>query len=219
MWSGPVRRGCDQSDETVHDPLHSEIRSAEMRSDKMRWDDMRWDEIRYDMTWTLSHSYRYSYTELAIVYLFRSREGGEVLRWWLCLFVCLSVRLSARRARPRGQWARIKHDVMFRSSPDGGTAVGPRRSAEFVKFTIDDCVVVCCAGIVQSWHSSVSCRHGSLWWCVSILHAQGTWLARCSLSIQRKRYWCRPVAYPICQSMCVCVCRSGKSTVAKRLIG
>jgi len=40
-------------------------------------------------------------------------------------------------------------------------------------------------------------------------------LARRSLLIQRKRYWCIIVAYPICRSVCV----SGKCTVAKWQIG
>jgi len=42
-----------------------------------------------------------------------------------------------------------------------------------------------------------------------------SFLARRSLSIERKRYWCRPFAYPICRTVCV----SGKYTAAKRLIG
>jgi len=35
-------------------------------------------------------------------------------------------------------------------------------------------------------------------------------LAICSLSTERKRYWISPSAYPICWSVCVMVCLSGK---------
>ena len=44
-------------------------------------------------------------------------------------------------------------------------------------------------------------------------------LARRSLSIERKRYWYGPVTYPVYRSVSVSVCRSGKGTVAKRLTG
>jgi len=78
--------------------------------------------------------------ELHQIFAHVACDRGSVLLWWLCDTLFTSgfvdnVIFSYRG--PWGQWARIKHDDMFRrSSPDGGTSWTSRQLQRPVEFIV-----------------------------------------------------------------------------------